>query len=332
MKNKIMNQLGNLRHYLRKTVHYLKRFVNNPLPTLVLFMAQTGFQTDECLEEGALPVNVHFYSPIPDINDLKIRNIFEKKSRLEGIDFRISDQLDLLKIIGNEFGIECDWPYQPTDKEEDFYLNNNCFSFGCAASLHSMIRHYKPKRIIEIGSGFSSRIISKAIELNSSNGSLCNYQIIDPYPNVITETKIQNINSFNKERVELVDPKFFCSLEENDILFIDSGHTTRIGGDVNFMYLDILPTLKKGVIIHIHDINLPYEYPEVYCTNPAFRVFWTEAYLLQAFLCFNSSFEILLAMNFIQKDHIDRFCEAFPKFELDKNWANSGSFWIRKTK
>lgn len=301
------------------------------LPDLVYTMAQTGACTDECLAKGALPMPVHFYSPVPDINDLKKRGVFGKKSKLNGIKFREKEQLSFLVEIGKQFGKECEWPYDQTNKPEDFYLNNGCFSYGCAASLHCIIRHYKPKNIIEIGSGFSSRIISAALDKNSSEGNGCNYEIIDPYPTEITEKKLRRVNCVTKERVELVDPDIFNRLKENDILFIDSGHTTRIGGDVNFLYLDVLPALEKGVIVHIHDIALPYEYPEIYYTNPAFRVFWTEAYLLQAFLCFNSAFEILLAMNFLQTDHKDVFCRVFPKSNLDRNWG-SGSFWIRKTR
>jgi hypothetical protein len=84
------------------------------------------------------------------------------------------------------------------------------------------------------------------------------------------------------------------------------------------------------VIIHFHDIPLPYEYQKEYFTNPTFRVFWTEAYLLQSFLCFNEHFEVLLGMAFLMEEHQREFCKAFPYFDPARNWANSNSFWIRR--
>ncbi|MCE1252181.1 MAG: class I SAM-dependent methyltransferase [Anaerolineae bacterium] len=298
---------------------------------IVKTMSVTGKGTDACLKQGCLPLPVHYYSPIPDIEDLKQRQIYSRKSYLTGIDFNIPEQLNLLNKLGKNFGLECDWPLDPQQNPADFYLRNGCFSYGCASILHCMIRAYKPRRIIEIGSGFSSRIISKALTLNNSEntGDNCEYSIIDPYPNNVTRD-LKPVTELIINKVELTRPEYFERLENNDILFIDSGHTVKTGGDVNFLFLDVLPLLKPGVVIHIHDIPLPYEYPMVYHTNPTFRVFWTEAYLLQAFLSYNKEFEVLLAMNFIQTDYMNKFCEAFPKFDLAANWANSGSFWIKR--
>jgi hypothetical protein len=133
-----------------------------------------------------------------------------------------------------------------------------------------------------------------------------------------------------RERVELTDISRFKELGPNDILFIDSGHTVRTGSDVNFLYLEVLPRLSPGVIIHSHDIGLPYEYQKVYFTNPSFRVFWTEAYLLQAFLSLNPHFEIMLAMNYLMMNHKEKFCKAFPHYNPAIHKATSGSFWIRR--
>jgi hypothetical protein len=131
-------------------------------------------------------------------------------------------------------------------------------------------------------------------------------------------------------RVELVEPTFFESLGEGDVLFIDSGHTVRIGGDVNYLYLDVLPRLAPGVAVHIHDIPLPYEYPEVYATNPKFRQFWTESYMLQAFLSHNAAFEVLLGMYFLQRDFPAVFTQAFVNYRPDEHKQQAASFWIRR--
>ena len=140
--------------------------------------------------------------------------------------------------------------------------------------------------MIEVGSGNSSLVISSAIRLNEEVDSQtrCEYTIIDPYPGKVISGGVPEVTRLIKDRVEIMDIRFFDQLKENDVLFIDSSHTVRIGGDVNFIILDVLPRLAPGVIVHFHDISLPYDYSKVYFTNPIFRVFWMESYLLQAFL------------------------------------------------
>ena len=285
---------------------------------LVKRMANTGKGTDECLELGCITRGRSYYSPVPDIFDLENRSVWGRKSELAGVNFRPEKQLELMPKLGQEYGDECTWPQHATEEETEFYLKNNSFSYGCAASLHTIIRHFKPRHFIEIGSGHSSKVISVALEKNKQDESsqAAEYTIIDPYPSEMV-SKLPAISRLVKEKVECVDLKVFESLGSNDILFVDSSHTVKTGGDVNFMLLDVLPRLKPGVLVHFHDINLPYEYPKVYFTNPQFRVFWTEAYLLQAFLAFNSKFEVLLAMNYLQTDHMNEFCKAFAPFSLE---------------
>ena len=302
------------------------------LARLVYQMAQSGEGTDACLEQGCLPMLVHFYSPVPDIKDLEQRGVWDKRSALPGIDFRTEHQLALLSKLGQAFGAECVWPEKATDNPVQFFTHNGSFSFGCAAALHCMIRHFQPQRVVEIGSGNSSLVIAAALEMNVHKESSPKpiYTIVDPYPGAKITGGLPMLSHLISKRVELIDISFFQELRENDLLFIDSGHTIRTGSDVNFLILEVLPCLAPGVVVHFHDIPLPYEYQKVYFTNPTFRVFWTEAYLLQSFLAFNDRFEILLAMAFLMEEHQREFCQAFPHFDPQRNWANSGSFWIRK--
>jgi hypothetical protein len=295
-------------------------------------MAETGRGTNACLKEGFLPMRVHYYSPIPDILDLNHRRVWQRTSDLVGLDFRSAQQLEFLHSLGTQYGNECNWPPNSTGNPLEFFTENNSFSFGCAASLHSILRYYKSRRAFEIGSGNSSLIFSEALRRNLADGYPCEYTIIDPYPAPIVKNGLPFLTRVIPERVELTDLALFESLTEGDVLFIDSGHTVRTGGDVNFLFLDVLPRLAPGVVVHIHDINLPYEYPEAYFTNPSFRMFWTEAYLLQAFLAFNSEFGILLAMNYLMIDKRDEFCHAFPHYHPNIHKAISGSFWIRRKK
>jgi Methyltransferase domain len=299
---------------------------------IVYHMAQTGEGTDACLARGCLPMLVHFYSPVPDIQDLEQRGVWDSRSTLSGIDFGAERQLTLLAELGQAFGGECRWPENATSNPRQFFTHNGCFSFGCAAALHCMIRRFQPKQVVEIGSGYSSRVISAALQMNVQNRSVPKpaYSIVDPYPGEVVTGGLPMLDRLVRKRVEIMDLGLFEELGENDILFVDSSHTVRTGSDVNFLILEVLPRLAPGVIIHFHDIPLPYEYQKVYFTNPTFRVFWTEAYLLQSFLTFNDRFEILLGMAFLMQEHQQAFCGAFPHFDPQRNWANSESFWIRR--
>ncbi len=171
-------------------------------------MAQSGEGTDACLKLGCLPMLVHYYSPVPDISDLMRRGVFEQRNRLTGIDFRTEQQLQLLMQLGQAYGEECDWPLKRTTDPSQFFIDNSGFSYGCAAVLHCIIRHFKPRRIIEIGSGNSSLVISAALKRNASERSdyEAEYTIIDPYPGpVISNGQLYGLTEIVKDRVEVTD-------------------------------------------------------------------------------------------------------------------------------
>jgi hypothetical protein len=117
---------------------------------------------------------------------------------------------------------------------------------------------------------------------------------------------------------------FFEHIQEGDVLFIDTSHVVRTGGDVNFLFLEVLPRLNPGVIVHVHDIFLPFEYPREWILEQ--KRFFSEQYLLHAFLLFNSSFEVLLANSFLAHHHNEAFRRTFP----NSPWWGGGSFWVRR--
>jgi len=124
--------------------------------------------------------------------------------------------------------------------------------------------------------------------------------------------------------VQTVPVAQFKQLEANDVLFIDSSHVVKIGSDVNYLFLEVLPRLRPGVIVHIHDIFLPNEYPRAWVLEQC--RFWTEQYLLQAFLSFNSDFEIVFANSYMGRRHADMMKATFP----NSPWWGGGSFWMRR--
>jgi hypothetical protein len=294
------------------------------------YVASSGIGSDSCLKQGLLPVPVHFYSPIPDIGDLQRRDIWSKVSSLPGIDLREKQQLSLLHELGEKYGEECRWPLEADETVDEFFLKNTSFSFGCAASTYGMIRHFRPARVVEVGSGMSSRVIATALRANAGvSDKLSSYRVIDPFPSLRTKRLLGG--NLIEQRVELLDMELFEQLGANDILFIDSSHSVKIGSDVNFLFLEVLPRLAPGVLVHVHDISLPYEYSSAYATNPAFRQFWTEQYLLQAFLVGNCQFDVLLAMNFLMMNHMDAFKKSFPYYDPEQHPYFSGSFWMRRS-
>jgi hypothetical protein len=181
--------------------------------------------------------------------------------------------------------------------------------------------------VVEVGSGNSSLVIAAALQRNATP---CDYTIVDPYPGPVVQAGLPGVTRLLAQRVELLEPAFFDDLGAGDLLFVDSGHTVRVGGDVNYLVLDVLPRLAPGVLVHFHDIPMPDEYPRAYAANPRFRVLWTESYLLQAFLAFNSAYEVLLAMAHLQGDHAVTFREAFPHYDPARHRAMSGSLWLRR--
>lgn len=299
-------------------------------PPVVRYLAETGVGSDECLKSRVFPARVDFYSPIPDVEDLRLRDVWSRRSAMAGVDWNLERQLNSLRAVTVAHSAECRWPRRrPEGETEGYYVDNGAFGFGCAAAVHCMVRHLKPRRVIEIGSGNSTRVIGAALCRNREEGCPSNYLVIDPFGSPGLE-RLPGVDEVLRSRVEVVEPGRFGGLDERDILFIDSGHVVRIGGDVNFLYLDVLPTLRPGVVIHAHDIHLPNEYPQTYAENPQFRVFWTEAYLLQAFLCFNQEFEILFSMHALQHDCAAEFAQLFPQFVEFADLPKSGSFWFRR--
>ncbi len=309
----------------------LSGILSEPAARVVSFMATTGAGTDRCLERGALPVKVHYFSPVPDIAELRRRGVWGNRSEMPGVAFRPDEQLALLRQLGDHWADECSWPQQSDGDPSHFYLQNGAFSYGCAAGLHAMIREERPRRVIEVGSGNSTRVIAAALALNAREpgATPARYTVIDPFPAADLQVRLPQITDVVPQQVETMKPALFEELERGDILFVDSSHVVKQGSDVVFLVLEVLPRLRPGVVVHFHDIPMPYEYPEVYATKPEFRVFWNESYILQAFLCFNTEYEVMLSMMFAQHAHLDAFCAAFPRFRRDVD-TSSGSIWLRR--
>ena len=259
---------------------------------------------------------VHFYDPIPD-TQLLPETLWTQPSELAGINMNDSMQLDLLRNHFSKFRVEYETvPAEPPPGQ--------LWPFGGTDVLvaYCMVRHFQPRRIIEVGSGFSSVVLGQAAAKNKNSALIC----IDPFPREFVRkgNSIAALQSLMETKVQDVELDFFSQLESGDILFIDSSHTVKTGGDVNYLFLEVLPRLKAGVIVHVHDIFFPFEYRRDWMLEE-FR-FWTEQYLLQAFLIFNSEFEVLMANSYLNHYYLPNLKAAFPNLN---RWIG-GSFWMRR--
>ena len=257
---------------------------------------------------------VHFYQPIPDTRELP-ETLWKQPSDLVGIDMNDEMQIDLLRNHFTKFQEECsNFPAEPPPGQRRPFRGVDALAAYC------MVRHFQPRLIIEVGSGFSSLALGQAAAKNKNSALIC----IDPFPSDFLRKGFPGLRSSIEEKIQDIDLEFFSQLQSSDILFIDSSHTVKIGGDVNYLFLEVLPRLKPGVIVHVHDIFLPFEYRRDWVLDE-FR-FWNEQYLLQAFLTFNSEFEVLLANSYLNHCHQQDLKAAFRNLP---SWAG-GSFWMRR--
>lgn len=192
-----------------------------------------------------------------------------------------------------------------------------------AEFLYAALRHFKPKAMIEVGSGWSSLI---AAEVNRTHlKSSMSFSCIEPYPRQFLIDGVDGITQLVRERVEDVELRFFDQLNDGDVLFIDSSHVSKVGSDVNYLFFEVLPRLRPGVMVHIHDIFLPDEYPKVWVIDQGRN--WNEQYLLRAFLQFNRSWEVMWTSHFMGTRHTAATQATFPRYpEL----GGGGSFWLRR--
>ena len=209
-------------------------------------------------------------------------------------------------------------------------MNNGWFENVDGEILYCMIRHFKPRRIIEVGSGFSTYLSAQAIARNRQEDPHygCELTAIEPNPNPVLQSGFPGLTRLISRNVQDVALHEFQKLEANDIFFVDSSHILKIGSDVHYEFLEIIPRLDRGVLIHAHDILLPAEYPREKVFNE--NIFWNEQYLLQAFLAFNERYEVLWASSFMHLKHPDKLEKAFLSYQKSKIWP--GSFWMRRMK
>jgi len=258
---------------------------------------------------------VHFYSPIPSIIEMeKSINSWAQKSNMPGIHVDLNAQVNNLRNICLPFQAEYDGTKYYREAVNRHFGSG--YEYIDSQALHAVLRYFKPKNVIEVGCGVSTYCILKALELNRKEmGNKFSLTCIDPYPSREIVKLMQN--GLIQKKVQTIPLDFFQNLGSNDLLFIDSTHAVKTGSDVNYLYLEVLPRLKSGVIVHFHDINFPYDYERI-ALKTLFPV--SEMSLLRAFLIHNNKARILFCLSNLHYERRDVLLEIFPNYDPQANF------------
>lgn len=270
---------------------------------------------------------VHFYSPIPDIRELDRRpELWTRSSEMPGVEMNAPEHIRfMVEVLEPHIG-ECAFPTQATTLPEEYFVRNGYFGYVSAAAMHAIVRHYRPQRIIDVGAGYTTRVLARAALMNVNDGSPSELIAIDPFPTPILRQGFPGLTLFLEKPIQDVNSDLFTALEANDILSVDTSHAVRIGGDVSHLYLEILPRLRPGVLVHIHDIFLPFEYPRQWIRQ---RYFWNEQYLLHAFLVHNVTFKPLWGQKYAETVCSEEYVRLFGARSGQENNFDSYSFWLK---
>jgi hypothetical protein len=252
-----------------------------------------------------------FYSPIPDLATLPA-DTFERAVGLPGIEWDLDAQLERLRAVLVPFTPDRYDPGNPSYTPLD------------ATVLYGVVRTHKPRRIVELGSGHTTLVAAQAARENAAEGSPCRLDAYDPFPGVATPD-VPGLDGLHRVAAQDVPLAVFEELGDGDVLFVDTTHVVKLGSDVNHIVLQILPRLRPGVIVHVHDIFIPYEYPRQWPEK--FGLYWTEQYLLHAFLAMNPGYEILFSVPALHRDRAAQLGPLVPGAMP----GGGSAFWIRRT-
>jgi predicted O-methyltransferase YrrM len=265
----------------------------------------------------------HFYSPYPDLAWLRQHEhaIFAVPRFLPGIELRLPQQLRLAKRLA-AYAQEEPFPEQSTC-DHLYYYENPFFAHGDGIVLHCMLRMVRPRRLIEVGSGFSSALI---LETNARYlGGRCQCTFIEPSPDQLlglTHEKSHGNYDLLAAPVQDVDAAIFSTLRAGDILFIDSSHVAKAGSDVTYLLFEVLPRLRRGVLVHLHDIFWPFEYPREWLYEGRS---WNEDYLVRALLTGNKHLQVVWFNHYLWTWCREEIGRSLP------GWLrhSGGSLWLR---
>lgn len=264
----------------------------------------------------------HFYSAIPDLADVSEEVLQERAGdpAVPGVDLRPEAQLALFDELAPLIDIDLVFGDGPSR----FHQPNGSFDAFDAAVCSAMVRHARPARIVEVGSGFSSALM---LDVAERHGLAMTLTCVEPYPEVLLGLLDEGDD---EDRVRVLDiavqdagDEVFATLEAGDVLFIDSTHVAKAGSDVVDLFGRVLPAVAPGVLVHIHDVFHPFEYPMQWIAEGRA---WSEVYLVRALLAGGSDFEVVFFNNWFGRFHRNRIADE----RLASSAVYSGSLWLRR--
>lgn len=272
-----------------------------------------------------------YYSVLPALKTLR-RNESRwfKPSNLGGVKYDLEAMMHFARNLTGRFAKEYEILPAYTENQKKGFGPG--FTALDARFLYYILRDLQPRHYLEIGSGLSTYYSSLARTRNAEAGADMAITCIEPFPYAALKT-IPGITLLEREAQD-VDPAIFETLDEGNVLFIDSSHTVKIDGDVPFLFLEVLPRLRKGVVVHVHDVPFPYNVPyppSLWIFGQQWPSFWNEAMLLQAFLAFNNVFEIVFSAPLLRHFHEDFLKSLVPEYEtVEQNPNTFSSIWLRR--
>lgn len=264
------------------------------------------------LRAGVVVVPNHYYASVADVHELRrLRELWAKRCAMIGVNMDVGAQADeLLQMVK---------PYEPEYRGNAAYDEGTAKGFGPgfgyieAQCLHGVLRALKPRRVCEVGSGVSTYCTLRALGRNEMEGHSAWLTCIEPNPSRFLRTMRGKKVELIERPVQAVDPDFFRELQAGDLLFIDTTHAIKPGGDVIYLYLEVLPRLRPGVIVHIHDIYLPYLYQrDLLQLRNLFQ--WSETALLLALLVNNHRMSVLFCLSLLHYDAPAVLSSVFPEY------------------
>jgi hypothetical protein len=283
--------------------------------------------TGPIMDDSAIPflewvAPGHFYSPVPVMKEIEAQQdrIFRRSDHLEGLDLNEENQLALFKTLAplmNDVSLNAE--PQP---DRRYFTNNDFYAQGDGYILQAFLRHLRPKRYLEVGSGWTTAL---ALDTNDRwLDSQLRITCIEPKPDHLNSLLRPGDDvEIMVTQVQDVDVARFEELEPNDILFIDCSHVVKTGSDAHHLITRVLPLVPAGVYVHIHDIFWPFEYPRLWVEQGRA---WSEGYLLHAFLLFNPAFEIVLFNDWLTNQHYDLMVGEVPALAP----GAGGALWLRR--
>jgi len=268
----------------------------------------------------------HFYSPVVDPVELRKSEarLWPDRPASPGIDFNDLYHRQVLEEFFPAYYGDFAYPLKADGSPLGFHVENDQFSWLDCRALFVLLRAWRPRRFVEVGSGFSTLLVADVNRrfLDGSMKLVC----VEPYPRPFLRSPELGIERLLAQKVQDVDGSVFSELDAGDVLFVDSSHVAKTGSDVNHLCFEVLPRLRKGVRVHFHDIFLPADYPKTWVLEQ--NRSWNEQYVVRALLMYSTHFRVLFGSSYAYHAHAEALRAALK--DPAGGYYGGGSLWLEK--